>query len=74
MMDFLKAYPFVTMEQYYWELSAPKIRLMTYDATKVHYLSEKQAKEMKVKKTARRVDDITELMGEFGGTDLPIVE
>lgn len=47
MVDFLKAYPFITMEQYFWDLSVPMIRLMAYDATKVIYLSEKQAKKYK---------------------------
>lgn len=55
MMDFLKEYPFISIEQYYWGLSAPMIRIMTEDATKVMHLSEKQAKEyQKYKKTGRR--------------------
>lgn len=44
MVDFLKANPFVTMEQYKWELSVPMIRLMSIDNTHVHYLSEKERK------------------------------
>lgn len=42
MVDFLKAYPFVSMEDYKWKLSVPMIRLMTIDNTRVHYLSDKE--------------------------------
>lgn len=44
MVDFLKAYPFISMEQYKWGLSVPMIKLMSIDNTRVHYLSEKEAK------------------------------
>lgn len=74
MMDFLKSYPFLTVEDYYWNYSHIMIQLMIKDATKVFYLSEKQAKKYKTKKNSRRIDDITELMDDFGGTDIPIVE
>lgn len=47
MVDFLKANPFVTYEQYRWGLSVPMIRLMSSDNTRVHYLSEKEAKMKK---------------------------
>lgn len=47
MVDFLKANPFVTMEDYKWKLSVPMIRLMSYDNTRVHYLSEEQASRKK---------------------------
>jgi hypothetical protein len=47
MVDFLKANPFVTMEDYKWKLSVPMIRLMSYDNTRVHYLSDKQAARKK---------------------------
>lgn len=49
MVDFLKAYPFVSLDDYKWGLSVPMIRLMTIDNTQVHYLSEKQAKRKKDK-------------------------
>ena len=35
------------MEDYKWKLSVPMIRLMSYDNTRVHYLSEKQASRKK---------------------------
>ena len=49
MVDFLKANPFITYEQYRWGLSVPMIRLMSADNTRVHYLSEKEAKNRKSK-------------------------
>lgn len=53
MMDFLKAYPSITMEQYLWELSLPMIRLMSYDATQVIYLTEEQKKKYKNRRSAK---------------------
>jgi hypothetical protein len=50
MVDFLKANPFVSMEDYRWKYSVPYIRLMAADNTRIHYLSEKQAKNRKSKK------------------------
>jgi hypothetical protein len=47
MVDFLKAYPFISMEEYKWKLSVPMIRLMTIDNTRIHYLSEKQTNQRK---------------------------
>ena len=47
MMDFLKSYPFLTVEDYYWNYSYIMIQLMIRDATKVYYLSEEQYKEYK---------------------------
>lgn len=49
MVDFLKANPFVSMEDYRWKLSVPMIKLMCADNTHIHYLSEKQAKKRKAK-------------------------
>ena len=49
MVDFLKANPFVSMDDYKWRLRVPMIRFMAMDNTRVHYLSEKQAKHRKDK-------------------------
>ena len=65
-MDFLKAYPFITMEQYKWGLSIVEIRLMSYDASRVIYLSDKQAKKQKTLRTAQRVDNPMDLLNDFG--------
>ena len=50
MVDFLKANPFVTMEDYKWGLSVPMIRLMIQDNTRVHYMSEKESKMQNARK------------------------
>ena len=50
MVDFLKANPFVSMEDYKWGLSVPMIRLMSIDNSRVHYLTEKQAQNRKSKR------------------------
>lgn len=55
MMDFLKTYPSITMEQYMWEIPLPKLRIMMYDATRVVYLTEEQAKKYKGKR-GRKAD------------------
>ena len=62
MVDFLKANPFVTMEEYKWGLSVPMIRLMSIDNTRVHDLSEKQAQE----KNATKIDSAEDLMNDLG--------
>lgn len=43
MMDFVKRYPSITVEDYFWRYSAAKIKLMSSDGTYQAYLSEKQA-------------------------------
>lgn len=62
MVDFLKANPFITYEQYRWGLSVPMIRLMSIDNTRVHYLSEKEAK----RKKAVVVNDADALINDLG--------
>lgn len=49
MVDFLKAHPFVTMDDYKWGLSSPMIKLMCADNTHIHYLSEKEQERRKSK-------------------------
>ena len=49
MVDFLKANPYVTMDDYLWKLNPCLIKLMAMDNTRVHYLSEKAAKKKKGK-------------------------
>jgi hypothetical protein len=62
MVDFLKANPFITYEQYRWGLSVPMIRLMSTDNTHVRYISEKEAK----RKKAVVVNDAEALMNDLG--------
>ena len=62
MVDFLKANPFVTMDDYIWGLSVPMIRLMIQDNTRIHYMSEKEAK----KENAVVINDADDLMNDLG--------
>lgn len=62
MVDFLKANPYVSMEDYKWKLSVPMIRLMSMDNTRVNYLSEKQVKQ----KNATKIDSVEDLMNDLG--------
>ena len=62
MVDFLKANPFVTMDDYKWGLSVPMIRLMISDNTRIHYMSEKEAKM----DSAVVINDANDLMNDLG--------
>jgi hypothetical protein len=62
MVDFLKANPFVTMDDYKWGLSVPMIRLMISDNTRIHYMSDKEAK----KENAVVINDADDLMNDLG--------
>ena len=44
MVDFLKANPYMSVEDYMWKYSVPMIKIMGMDNSHVNYLSEKQAK------------------------------
>ncbi len=69
MVDFLKACPFVTMEDYRWKLSVPMIRLMMMDNTHVNYLTDKQVARRKAE--SMDIDEIAKqhsLVNDFGGT------
>ena len=44
MMDFLKANPHVTREQYLWNWTIPQIRLASFDSTHIEYTNKKDAK------------------------------
>lgn len=62
MVDFLKANPFVSMEDYKWKLNPRMIKIMSIDNTRIHYISEKQAK----KKKATVINDASALMNDLG--------
>ena len=62
MVDFLKANPFVSMEEYKWGLSSPLIKLMSADNTHIHYLSEKEQKM----KNATVINSVDDLMNDLG--------
>lgn len=67
MVDFLKAFPFMTMEDYRWNLSIPMIRLMMIDYTRVEYLSKKEAERSK----ATVINSADELLNDLG---YPVME
>lgn len=56
MIDFLKANPSVTKDQYMWDWTVPQILLAACDNTHIEYLSEEQAKIDKARRNAIRVD------------------
>ena len=49
MVDFLKANPYMSVEDYMWKYSVPMIKIMGMDNSHVNYLSEKQAKNKGLK-------------------------
>lgn len=50
MVDFLKAFPFVSKEEYLWHWTVPQIKLASMDNTHVLYLSEHEAEMRKAKR------------------------
>lgn len=63
MVDFLKANPYVTREEYMWEWSIPQIKLASFDFTHVRYLSEKEAESRRKEK---KYDDPQEFVNDLG--------
>jgi hypothetical protein len=43
MMDFIKMFPSVTIEEYMWKLTIPQIKLSQSDYSHTNYLSEEEA-------------------------------
>ena len=64
MVDFLKAFPFATMEDYRWTYSIPMIRIMMIDHTRVEYLSKEQANRA----NATVINSAEELLNDLGGS------
>lgn len=62
MMDFLKAFPSITKEEYLWEWSSTQTRLAMYDNSHIVYLNEKQAEQMK----AKRANSINGMVNDLG--------
>lgn len=71
MADILKALPFLTVEDYLWNYSAPFIQLMAYDQSRVKYLSQKEIERRKKEKENERnrvasPEDIIKRLGMMG--------
>ena len=66
MVDFLKANPFMTMDDYLWKYSIPMLKIMGMDNSHVNYLSEKEAQDRKIKTVDVSGKDIKELNNDLG--------
>lgn len=66
MIDFLKAHPFVTRDEYLWTWTVPQILLASYDSTHVEYLTEEQAKIEKGRKHAVHSGNIAQFANDLG--------
>lgn len=66
MVDFLKANPFMTMDDYLWKYSIPMIKIMGMDNSHVNYLSEKQAENRKFKTVDMNGKSVDELNNDLG--------
>lgn len=66
MVDFLKANPFMTIEDYMWKYSIPMIKIMGMDNSHVNYLSEKEAQNRGVKNVDVNNMSVEELNNELG--------
>lgn len=60
--DFIKAYPMYTIEDYKWNLNPRFIRIMCMDNTRIHYMSEKEAKL----ENATTINSADDLMNDLG--------
>lgn len=69
MMDFLKAFPSVTRDEYLWTLTVPQVKLAALDGTHIEYLTEEQVKREKMRRNAIHCSDPSELVNDLG---LPI--
>lgn len=66
MVDFLKANPFMTMDDYLWKYSIPMIKIMGMDNSHVNYLSEKQAANRGVNTVDVNRMSVDELNNDLG--------
>ena len=56
MIDFLKAHPSVTKDEYLWKWTVPQVELAICDNTHIEYLSEEQAKIDKARRNSMVFD------------------
>ena len=66
MIDFLKAHPQITRDEYLWEWTVPQVELATIDNTHVEYLSEEQAKIERGRVMAEDMNSEDNLMNDLG--------
>ena len=65
MIDFLKAHPSVSKDEYMWGWTVPQIHLAICDNTHIEYLTEDQAKRDKLRSHSVKVDN-TEALNDLG--------
>jgi len=68
LVDFLKANPFMTMDDYLWKYSIPMIKIMGMDNSHVNYLSEKQAQNRKIQTVDVNGKSVQDLSNDLGIT------
>ena len=66
MIDFLRANPYVSKEEYLWKWTIPQVKLASLDYSHVEYLSEEQAKAEKNRKNAVHIDNVMDLVNDLG--------
>jgi hypothetical protein len=66
LVDFLKANPFMTMDDYLWKYSIPMIKIMGMDNSHVNYLSEKQAQNRKIQTVDVNGKSVQDLSNDLG--------
>lgn len=66
MVDFLKANPFMSMEDYLWKYSIPMIKIMGMDNTHVNYLTEKQVEDRKFSTIDVNGKSVNQLNNDLG--------
>lgn len=66
MVDFLKANPYMTMEDYLWKYSIPMIKIMGMDNSHVNYLSEKEAQNRKGQTLDMNGKSVEDLNNDLG--------
>ena len=66
MVDFLKANPYMSIEEYRWKYSIPMIKIMGMDNSHVNYLSEKEAERKKGRLINMSEKSVEELNNDLG--------
>lgn len=66
MVDFLKANPYMTIEDYQWRYSIPMIKIMGLDNSHVNYLSKKEAERRKGHYVSVNDKSVEELSNDLG--------
>lgn len=66
MIDFLKAHPQVTRDEYLWRWTVPQVELATIDNTHIEYLTEEQAKIEHSRAITEDMGSVNDLVNDLG--------